>query len=76
MILGFFGFEALDLCMNKNLLCKIEQLKKLATVQCVRSELSTVPRAALTDSLSKVVYTKKYADIFMAELEAIVKHSK
>ena len=48
----------------------------MATVQKIENKSIDDHRANLTDSLSKVIYTKKDADIFMAELEAIVKHSK
>ncbi|WP_184549353.1 hypothetical protein [Mucilaginibacter sp. FT3.2] len=60
--------------MNQQMQNKIEQYKKLATVQ--GSRVASKGKVINNDSLSQVIRSKKDADDFMAELEAVVKRAK
>jgi hypothetical protein len=62
--------------MNQSIQDKIEQFKKLATTQKVseKSAVGKLPRTS--DSLSSAIHSKRDADIFMAELKAIVKQAE
>lgn len=60
--------------MNKNIQDKIDQFKKMAKTQGNKSVSSPV-RAGQTDSLSQVIRSKKDADDFMAQVNAIIKRT-
>ncbi|MGN6396161.1 MAG: hypothetical protein ACTHMI_11385 [Mucilaginibacter sp.] len=60
--------------MNKSVQEKIDQFKKLAKTQGSKREPSPMSSGHV-DSLSQVIRTKKDADDFMAELNAVIKRS-
>ena len=60
--------------MNKTIQDKIEQFKKMAKTQGSKS-VSPPARSGQIDSLSQVIRSKKDADDFMAELNAVIKRS-
>jgi hypothetical protein len=60
--------------MNKDIQEKIELYKKMAKSQ--RVSIDSMPNSpGRPDSLSQVIRSKKDADDFMAELNAIIKRS-
>jgi hypothetical protein len=62
--------------MNQSIRDKIEQFKKLATTQKVREKSAVDKLPRISDSLSSAIHSKRDADIFMAELKAIVKQAE
>ncbi|SEP45948.1 hypothetical protein ACFGVS_28020 [Mucilaginibacter sp. AW1-7] len=61
--------------MDQQMLKKIEQFKKLATVKG-GAPVASNGKTINNDSLSQVIRSKKDADDFMAELEAVAKRAK
>jgi len=60
--------------MNKSIQDKIDRYKKMAKTQGSKS-VSSPGGSGQTDSLSQVIRSKKDADDFMAELNAVIKRS-
>ncbi|WP_111596187.1 hypothetical protein [Chitinophaga skermanii] len=62
--------------MNKKILKKMEQYKKIAQKNTVTAS-STVPDAVLReDNLYKVIRTQKDADTFMIELNNVIRQAQ
>jgi len=62
--------------MNKSVQDKIEQFKKLANNKKVGDKSVIGKQPPASDSLSSAIHSKRDADIFMAELRAIVKQAE
>jgi hypothetical protein len=60
--------------MEKSIQEKIEALEKLAQASSLKSSLKVKKVSApVEDSLSRLIKTQKDADIFMAQIDAIVR---
>ncbi|MCX2477668.1 hypothetical protein OQY15_01120 [Pedobacter sp. MC2016-15] len=62
--------------MNQRLQQKIEQYKQVASSKAVVVRSVADMHSRRSDSLGSVIRSKKDADVFMSELESIIKRNK
>jgi hypothetical protein len=62
--------------MNAQMQHKIAEFKKMAAGKKTTIATSSVPELQPPDGLSMAIHSKKDAEVFMAELDAISKQTK